>query len=708
MLSNNKRTLSNKVKDKELELNFERPDFIPENLFLYVNKYDFNYLVNKTRDNKIYVNKVCDFLNLALLKNNTNFFIFNGVSKRETLAFNMLIDKHKIAFTKYLSLFDIKEHIFEFSIDRKIMFIKTLEKRRARKKDIPFELFKCFGLDALNIPELIVKYNDYLKDIPVNLIKRLSRKVSYKHITNVLDLIYLKTISLYNSSNRSLEYYSNDNVYSLIVNLIQHNNKYWSTVSNVVDVFFKYKIRHDTKISKNFIRAIHRMNLTDNEIFVMLFTNANLITGVYAMSTSRDNMFTNGHYGIEHNTNIIFKLRNYKAKRKYWKDMIINESFDKNIYAKLLWLKYFQRVPENENVLNLPNKHIIALSKGDNFKWFLKLLKLTQSNKNTIFKINLHEVIAIANITLWFREKSIDVVDYVFTLMNCTLVNNKFIFNSVNLNIVSDIHNLGIHLPNNDLINKENKKFLLTQIYRKDLISSNFINHLKDITRIIDYKDEIYRAGLNYNKSKTKLLKFINGISFRNIQIPELVGECSKWGYTDEQFDILQEHILKRGKPKKEERIADISLEVDNYKIYKITSDNYKGLFLGEYTNCCQHPRSVGSSCAFHGMFSPYGGFYVVEKNGDIVAQSWCWVNEDNIFVFDSIEVLNNNDIKIFTIFKKLAKELKKHYFNYKHICLGSYAGADIYNNKASLSNYKMPKDYSGYSDCGESLYVFQ
>ncbi|MGC5340813.1 hypothetical protein ACPXBC_30025, partial [Escherichia coli] len=64
-----------------------------------------------------------------------------------------------------------------------------------------------------------------------------------------------------------------------------------------------------------------------------------------------------------------------------------------------------------------------------------------------------------------------------------------------------------------------------------------------------------------------------------------------------------------------------------------------RGLFLGEHTNCCQHPGEAGSACAWFGQENARSGFFVVEnKAKEIVAQSWAWISDQNGLVFDSLE----------------------------------------------------------------------
>lgn len=63
-----------------------------------------------------------------------------------------------------------------------------------------------------------------------------------------------------------------------------------------------------------------------------------------------------------------------------------------------------------------------------------------------------------------------------------------------------------------------------------------------------------------------------------------------------------------------------------------------RGVFAGQYVDCCQHPQSSGYPCAWHGHESPDGAFWVIERNGAIIAVSWVWRHE-NTLVLDSLEL---------------------------------------------------------------------
>lgn len=76
----------------------------------------------------------------------------------------------------------------------------------------------------------------------------------------------------------------------------------------------------------------------------------------------------------------------------------------------------------------------------------------------------------------------------------------------------------------------------------------------------------------------------------------------------------------------------------DDWKLVKLDSDDFRGPLLGSMTGCCQHLTSLGSSSAIGGVVSPFSGFYIIEKNGKLFAQSWAWRSLAGDLVFDSWE----------------------------------------------------------------------
>lgn len=82
-----------------------------------------------------------------------------------------------------------------------------------------------------------------------------------------------------------------------------------------------------------------------------------------------------------------------------------------------------------------------------------------------------------------------------------------------------------------------------------------------------------------------------------------------------------------------------------DYTFRRLDDGDIKGLFLGEFTHCCQHINGEGRDCAAHGFLSKHAGFYVVEhkESKQIVAQSWAWRGKKGELVFDSLESLSGH-----------------------------------------------------------------
>ena len=94
--------------------------------------------------------------------------------------------------------------------------------------------------------------------------------------------------------------------------------------------------------------------------------------------------------------------------------------------------------------------------------------------------------------------------------------------------------------------------------------------------------------------------------------------------------------------------------------------DDPRGPFLGQHTDCCQHVDGPASSSAWHGQEDPKGGFFVVENaSGDVVAESWVWLSDDNNLCFDNIEGkgIKAREKAVTAIYQQAARDLsKKHH----------------------------------------------
>jgi GNAT superfamily N-acetyltransferase len=127
-------------------------------------------------------------------------------------------------------------------------------------------------------------------------------------------------------------------------------------------------------------------------------------------------------------------------------------------------------------------------------------------------------------------------------------------------------------------------------------------------------------------------------------------------------------------------------------------------LYLGQHTDCCQHPKGVGATSAWYGQESPNSGFFVVEdKNGQVVAQSLAWLSDDGAVVFDNIEAkaLGDREAKVADVYQKVGDSLAQSHYK---VTIGS-GESDV-----NLSRWKttdaipLPRDYSAYTDANSQV----
>jgi hypothetical protein len=192
---------------------------------------------------------------------------------------------------------------------------------------------------------------------------------------------------------------------------------------------------------------------------------------------------------------------------------------------------------------------------------------------------------------------------------------------------------------------------------------------------------------------------------YKDAKHQDFALEAAKWGIPEEIYHKIEDKWLRSVARKEKSRstIPDIELEHGGYKIYKLDDDDPRGLFLGNITNCCQHPLGVGAQSAWHGVGSPKGGFYVVEDpENRIIAESWVW-RPDNHVVFDSVESKglgpkrNNLVVKLY---EALSKAMLQKEPQIKDIRIGYSRGLEVPPTwEKAEQTVSLPKGYKGYSD---------
>lgn len=186
------------------------------------------------------------------------------------------------------------------------------------------------------------------------------------------------------------------------------------------------------------------------------------------------------------------------------------------------------------------------------------------------------------------------------------------------------------------------------------------IAHGPKMARLFKFADKLpspikAKDGINWSYHET--LNEVAKYAYKNgTQNPELAGLFMRYTMSEKQFNTAIEWIKKynnafaKNGGKKPENLPQIKLDgkdfgLDGAKFYKLNDGDYRGIILGELTDCCQSVGNVGRACAEHGFLNENGGFYVVEdRKGEIIGQAWAW-QKDNAIVFDSLEYLRDKQL---------------------------------------------------------------
>lgn len=130
-----------------------------------------------------------------------------------------------------------------------------------------------------------------------------------------------------------------------------------------------------------------------------------------------------------------------------------------------------------------------------------------------------------------------------------------------------------------------------------------------------------------------------------------------------------------------------------NNKVYVarfLPRSDTRGILLGNYTNCCQHPFGQGATCAFYGQTQANSCFFIIHyKNSrDVICQSWAWEGlsldgKSKTVCFDNVEALGLGDRQqdVFNCYKEIARQISEKGYN---VTIGE-GGSDL-----DLSGLKM------------------
>ncbi len=202
----------------------------------------------------------------------------------------------------------------------------------------------------------------------------------------------------------------------------------------------------------------------------------------------------------------------------------------------------------------------------------------------------------------------------------------------------------------------------------------------------------------------------------RAAEHPALAGVCFEHNVSEDDFNKALHIVLST--PPVRKNMPDIYIKGERFdmpgaKFYRLPADDVRGLFLGEFTDCCQSIGSDGAACATYGYKSENGGFYVVENaKGLIVSQTFAWRAQGGGLCFDTLETLGENvtSAQWAKILQETARELAQrpdHDLTQLSVGMGGGTPESLTSvfNQATRTK---PLDYKGYSEAQKQIMVWQ
>lgn len=241
----------------------------------------------------------------------------------------------------------------------------------------------------------------------------------------------------------------------------------------------------------------------------------------------------------------------------------------------------------------------------------------------------------------------------------------------------------------------------LTLTYGKSITPYLSIAH-----KIDAQKDE--QTHINDNLQRT--MKLALNIKYKNSsKNPELAELCLINKYSEDLFEEIL-RVINTGF-KKMDFLPNITIPGKNidsslgdFTLSKLPAIDLRGLFLGEYTDCCQSYKGKGKRVAIDGMTSLTSGFYIIVNNRKrIIAQFYAWIINGD-FVVDSFEFANKDQAYICAPFMKaFAKEVLKHGFKRVLIGRGGHTPKSL---KFQQSTKPTSNEHIPYPDAKQQLLI--
>lgn len=169
------------------------------------------------------------------------------------------------------------------------------------------------------------------------------------------------------------------------------------------------------------------------------------------------------------------------------------------------------------------------------------------------------------------------------------------------------------------------------------LSSDEYISYISSMQK---QWSEIRAINSNLVLTLDLAMAYVKSNSYTDIQVGNIIlaEKVSERGYNQQDFERLQQ-IYNYAKMRVFSTIPRVHFETDEYICEMIRLDDPMALVIGKLTDCCQELGNAAESCMTHSAVDKTGRiFYIRDKEGRPIAQSWVWRNQ-NVLCFDNIEI---------------------------------------------------------------------
>jgi len=298
-----------------------------------------------------------------------------------------------------------------------------------------------------------------------------------------------------------------------------------------------------------------------------------------------------------------------------------------------IWDCYHSYVPKSNIIYQFDNQ-LIASLKGK-FKFFLRGLR---SLKNMHFNMQKYStsVKSLAELVALHGQKWESRV--------------KRVYESVNAETIDSYRVL---TRNRSEIEIEFLDYWAGRISKEKLLPIFSVIKDKDIEEVDNYKSSAFIKELS-QRIVVKEYGVVKDVVF--------ALECAKHKIPPSSYPQYEMTYLEhKTSGNSQMRMPNLVITDSEYRIRVLPKDDIRGLFLGNYTNCCQKMGGYSQDAALHGMFNENGCFVVVEKDESFLFQSWTWINGKAV-VFDNVEayvgVTDEDKMKAKELYYRLANSL--------------------------------------------------